>query len=608
MCGIVGYIGYKSAKEALIEGLKKLEYRGYDSSGIALFCNNELVVKKSAGKIVNLEKKLAEDPSLDGTVGIGHTRWATHGMPNDINAHPHTSEKVTLVHNGIIENYAKLKEQLISEGYVFTSDTDTEVMAHLINRYYKNLRDPILSIAKAVQKVKGSYALGIVFHDRPEQIYAVRCDSPLVVGLGKDENYIASDIPAFLNKTRNFCLIDEKEIAVLSREGVKIYDFDKMEIQKEVMTATWDVEAAEKGGYPHFMLKEICEQPKTLHATIAPRLVNGYKNILKAEIPDTSHIKRIKIVACGSAMHAGLFGKAAIEKLARVKVDVQIASEFRYCDPIFEDGDIVLIISQSGETADSLAALRLAKSKGIPVYAIVNVVGSSIAREADCTIYTWAGLEIAVATTKAFTAQVAILYMLALRLAYDKNQIDDETAKRLCDELEKIPELSKKVLSDEYIKNCQLMAAYNQSKHDLFFIGRGQDYAVCCEGSLKLKEISYMHSEAYPSGELKHGTISLIYDGVPCVAVSTDENVTEKTISNIKEVKARGADVLFVCTEGISHSPDFCDRVLEIPRFEQLFMPILAIIPLQLYAYYTALSKGCDVDKPRNLAKSVTVE
>ncbi len=608
MCGIVGYIGEKQASSILLEGLSKLEYRGYDSAGIAVFEDNKVKVEKSVGRLSNLVDKLKNDGTPIGCVGIGHTRWATHGEPSDVNSHPHASGKVTLVHNGIIENYMQLKQSFIGMGREFLSSTDTEVAAHLIDMYYEENADPCDAIIRAVGRLRGSYALAVMFSDIPNKLFAIRKDSPLIVGLGEGENYIASDIPAILNHTRRYYLINEDELAVLERDSVSIFDFDMNDItdKKEVSVANWDIEAAEKAGYPHFMLKEIHEQPKTLADTIHPRLVGGWENILRDEFPNTQEIKRLVIVACGSAMHTGLLGKYAIEKLARVQTDVFIASEFRYCDPILNEGDVVLLISQSGETADSLAALRLAKSRGIPVYAIVNVVGSSIAREADRVIYTWAGPEIAVATTKAYTAQVAVLYMMALRMALDRNTISEERAKAFAQGLSELPEKVREVLENEEL--YQRLASFNQNVHDMFFIGRGQDYALCCEGSLKLKEISYMHSEAYASGELKHGTISLITQGVPTLAAITEDALAEKTINNIKEVKARGAFVICLCKKGALEGADFYDEIIELPITDEMLMPIVGIVPLQTYAYYTAVCKGCDVDKPRNLAKSVTVE
>ena len=608
MCGIVGYAGDRQAAGILVDGLEKLEYRGYDSAGIAVFENGHICVEKAKGRLSNLEEKLRRDGVPVGNVGIGHTRWATHGEPSDINSHPHTHGRVTLVHNGIIENYLSLKHSLEAMGNVFTSETDTEVIAHLIDYYYSG--DPMDAIVRAVGRLEGSYALGVLFSDIPDRLFAVRKDSPLIIGVGSDGNFIASDVPAILAHTRKYYLIDQQELAVVSGAGVRIFDFGGNDItsEKTLMTADWDVEAAEKGGYAHFMLKEIHEQPDTLKRAILPHFACGLEGILKEEIPDTSGIKRLVIVACGSAMNAGLLGKYAIEKLARVPVDVCIASEFRYADPILGEGDVVVVISQSGETADSLAALRLAKSCGVPVYAIVNVVGSSIAREADNTIYIWAGPEIAVATTKAFTSQVAVLYTLALRLAIDRKTISDERANSLAEAMKSLPDVVAKTLTDDRIALYQHLASLNRSKHDFFIIGRGQDYAAGCEGAMKIKEVSYLHCESYAAGELKHGTISLITEGVPCLAIATDRSLVEKTVSNIKEVKARGGQVVFLCTEGLAKGQDFYDYAIELPETDGLLMPIVAIVPVQTYAYYTAVYRGCDVDKPRNLAKSVTVE
>ena len=565
-------------------------------------------MEKAKGRLSNLEEKLRRDGVPVGNVGIGHTRWATHGEPSDINSHPHTHGRVTLVHNGIIENYLSLKHSLEAMGNVFASETDTEVIAHLIDYYYSG--DPMDAIVRAVGRLEGSYALGVLFSDIPDRLFAVRKDSPLIVGVGSDGNFIASDVPAILAHTRKYYLIDQQELAVVSGAGVRIFDFGGNDItsEKTLMTADWDVEAAEKGGYAHFMLKEIHEQPDTLKRAILPHFACGLEGILKEEIPDTSGIKRLVIVACGSAMNAGLLGKYAIEKLARVPVDVCIASEFRYADPILGEGDVVVVISQSGETADSLAALRLAKSRGVPVYAIVNVVGSSIAREADNTNYIWAGPEIAVATTKAFTSQVAVLYTLALRLAIDRKTISDERANSLAEAMKSLPDVVAKTLTDDRIALYQHLASLNRSKHDFFIIGRGQDYAAGCEGAMKIKEVSYLHCESYAAGELKHGTISLITEGVPCLAIATDRSLVEKTVSNIKEVKARGGQVVFLCTEGLAKGQDFYDYAIELPETDGLLMPIVAIVPVQTYAYYTAVYRGCDVDKPRNLAKSVTVE
>ena len=608
MCGIVGYNGTRQAADILIDGLKKLEYRGYDSAGIAVFENGHVTVEKAKGRLANLEERLAANGTPVGNVGVGHTRWATHGEPSDINSHPHAYGRVTLVHNGIIENYLSLKRSLEAMGNVFVSETDTEVVAHLIDYYYNG--DPADAIIRAVGRIEGSYALGVLFEDIPDKLFAVRKDSPLIVGVGENECFIASDVPAILAHTRKYYLIEQQELAVLSPDGVCLYDFDGRDITagKELLTADWDVEAAEKGGFPHFMLKEIHEQPSTLERAIMPHFVDGIANILKEEIPDTSGIRRFVIVACGSAMNAGLLGKCAIEKLARIPVDVCIASEFRYANPILTEGDVVIVISQSGETADSLAALRLAKGQGVPVYAIVNVVGSSIAREADNTIYIWAGPEIAVATTKAYTSQVAVLYTLALRLAYDRGTVSRERIAKIAEDMKQLPALVADLLTEDRIAHYQHLASYNTNKHDFFIIGRGQDYATGCEGSMKIKEVSYLHCEAYAAGELKHGTISLITEGVPCLAIATDSALVEKTVSNIKEVKARGGQVLYLCTEGMAKDQDFYDFLIELPKTDEMLMPLLAIVPVQTYAYYTAVYRGCDVDKPRNLAKSVTVE
>ena len=603
MCGIVGYIGDKNSTKVLIDGLRNLEYRGYDSAGIAVFENNDIKVIKAKGRLANLEKKLDDEGSPTGICGIGHTRWATHGEPSDVNSHPHGSDRVVVVHNGIIENYMQLKEKLISRGYTFLSDTDTEVAAKLIDYHYKG--DPVEAITDALSRLKGSYALGIMFHDIPNTIYAVRKDSPLIIGLGEHENFIASDMPAILKYTREYYLIDENEIAILEADSVKIYSIDGDEIQKEKQTATWDVAAAEKGGYPHFMQKEMFEQPRALRDTILSRLKDGLPSVLE-NIANLKDIKNIRVVACGSAMHAGMIGKFAIEELSRVPVDVDIASEFRYRNPILGGEDLVIIISQSGETADTLAALRLAKSKGAHTVAIVNVVGSSIAREADSIIYTHAGPEIAVATTKAYSVQVSVMYIVGVKLALVKGLIDEAKAKELCETITSIPESVEKILATT--ENLQHLASIYQNAKNLFFIGRGMDFAISMEGSLKLKEISYIHSEAYPAGELKHGTISLIVDGTPVIAVATQKELYEKTISNVKEVKARGANVLLVCREGTIGAEAVADNVIYIPNLPNMFMPSPTVVALQLFAYYISVLRGCDVDKPRNLAKSVTVE
>ena len=608
MCGIEGYAGERQAAPVLLEGLEKLEYRGYDSAGIAVSDHGTVRIEKTKGRLKNLREKLRQDGTPPGTVGIGHTRWATHGEPSDVNSHPHTHGRVTLVHNGIIENERELRAAMEARGERFVSDTDTEVLAHLIDDYDHG--DPIDAIIRAIGRVEGSYALGVLFTDIPDRIYAARKDSPLIVGVGKGENFIASDIPAILPYTNQYYLIGQQELAVISKSTVQLLDFQGNDItaQKELMTADWDMESAEKGGYAHFMLKEIHEQPDTLKRLIQPQLTKPAESFFKDVLPDTTWIRRLVITACGSAWNAGLLGKHAIEKLARIPVDVCIASEFRYADPILNEGDALVVISQSGETADSLAALRLAKQRGIPVIGVVNVVGSSIAREADAAIFLWAGPEIAVATTKAFTAQVAVLYLLAMRLASERNRLTPKCRQVLTDAFGSLPEQIAGTLSEENVAQIQRLSSDNRSKHDFFILGRGQDYALGCEAALKIKEISYMHCESYAAGELKHGTISLITEGVPCLALVTDRTIADKTISNIREVKARGGHVICICPETLADKLDFCDATIRIPETKPMFLPLAAVIPVQLYAYYTAVCRGCDVDQPRNLAKSVTVE
>lgn len=605
MCGIVGYIGDKNCADVLLDGLASLEYRGYDSAGVAIYDNDEGVVKcvKTKGRLSALKEKLENEGTPNGTCGIGHTRWATHGKPSDKNAHPHSGNNVTIVHNGIIENYVSLKAELKEKGYDFSSDTDTEVAAKLIDYCYNG--DPIAAIKNAVSKIRGSYAFGILFHDIPDKIYAVRKDSPLIAARGCGENFIASDIPAILKYTRDYYLIEENEIAVMSRDDLKIVDVDGNEINKPLQKATWTVSAAQKGGYPHFMLKEIFEQPKAVKDTVSTRITENGIDFEGIEDGEFKDVERIHIVACGTAMHAGMVGKYIIESMARVPVEVDIASEFRYRNPILGKNDYLIIISQSGETADSLAALRLAKKMGIRTLAVVNVVGSSIAREADHVIYTWAGPEIAVASTKAYSVQLSVMYMLAGRIAYENGKIDDKSYAELRKHILTLPDYISEMLKTQ--ETCKKLADKYSKAQNIFFIGRGLDYAVSMEGSLKLKEISYVHSEAYAAGELKHGTISLIVDGMPVVAVAAQEELFEKTLSNIKEVKARGADVLLLCREG-EEGIDAADEIIQIPRIPGIFMPSLTVIPLQLFAYYMAVKRGCDVDKPRNLAKSVTVE
>lgn len=606
MCGIVGYVGQRQSASVLLDGLTKLEYRGYDSAGIAVLSQGKIVTIKTKGRLKQLEEKMNAEGVPQGTCGIGHTRWATHGEPSDINSHPHGNARLTIVHNGIIENYMELKEKLVRKGYDFQSQTDTEVVAKLLDYYYKG--DPMEAIRRLIAAIKGSYALGILFRDFPEEIFALRKDSPLIIGIGEGENFIASDIPAVLKYTRNYELIDENEIVRLTKDRVMVYNLDGDLVEKKMLTADWDVEAAEKAGYPHFMLKEIFEQPKALKDTVSPRLKENLPNFDNEGIPDSlfTDTRKIHIVACGTAMHAGMIGKNIIEHLARVPVDVQIASEFRYCNPILNENELMIIISQSGETADTLAALRLAKQRRVPTLAVVNVVGSSISREADYVIYTWAGPEIAVASTKAYTVQLGVMYLLAMQFALCKHTMTSEQVAKMGKTIQEIPQQMQQIL--EKTDDCKYYASRFQNASDLFFIGRGLDYAISLEGSLKLKEISYMHSEAYAAGELKHGTISLIDTDVPVIAVATQSNLYEKTVSNIKEVVTRGAKVLLVVKEGLPVDMSTARYVLSIPSAEDIYMPLLSVIPLQLFAYYTAVLRGCDVDKPRNLAKSVTVE
>jgi len=606
MCGIVGYIGRKNSVPILIEGLKKLEYRGYDSSGIAIINNKKLDILKCKGRLSMLEKKLAEE-KLSCTVGIGHTRWATHGEPSDVNSHPHISFKghIAVVHNGIIENYLKLKEFLQSKGVEFLSETDTEIIAHLIEYYYEG--NLVEAVFKAMTRLEGSYALGIISQEHPDEFIAVRKDSPLIVGVGKGENFVASDIPAILEHTRNIYLLNDNELVVLRKDGVEIYNKDGEEIKKEIYKVEWDVASAEKGGYEHFMLKEIFEQPKVIKDTINPRIKNG-KPELEFDLSkdELEKIEKIFIVACGTAYHAGMVGKYLIEKLARIPVEVDIASEFRYRNPVVNEKMLVIIVSQSGETADTLAALREAKKHGAKVVSVVNVVGSSIARESDNVLYTWAGPEIAVASTKAYTTQLSAMYLLAVDFALKKGTITKELASEIIEHLKLLPDKVAEVL--EHMEKIQYFASNHYNAKDIFFLGRGLDYTVALEGSLKLKEISYIHSEAYAAGELKHGTIALIEKGTLVVALATQKELFDKMLSNIKEVKARGAVVLAVAQEGDSEIEKVADFVLYIPQIQDVLSSILTVIPLQLFAYYIAVQKGCDVDKPRNLAKSVTVE
>ena len=606
MCGIVGYVGKRNAQNVLLDGLEKLEYRGYDSAGVALALDGGIRVVKSKGRLAELRKKLELQALAESGCGIGHTRWATHGEPSDVNSHPHSTPRVSIVHNGIIENYGILKERLIAKGYTFESETDTEVLVKLIDSCYEG--EPLQAIHEALSMVRGSYALAVLFRDFLDTVFAVKRESPLIVGWGEGENFVASDIPALLKYTRRYSVLEEGDLAVVTRECIRFYNEFAEPVEREILTADWDMEAAEKGGYPHFMLKEINEQPAAITATVSPRVEDGLPDLRIPELSDEKlrDIGTIHLVACGTAMHAGMVGKAAIETLARVPAEVDIASEFRYRDPILNKNDLVIIISQSGETSDTLAALKLAKSRGVPVLAIVNVVGSSIARAADYVLYTYAGPEIAVASTKAYMVQMCVLYLFALRLAYARGAQTEAETRRLTAELLRASEVIKPRLAD--CEQIKYLASRFVNTQSCFFIGRGFDYSLSLEGSLKLKEISYVHSDAYAAGELKHGTISLITDGVPVIALATQKKVYEKTISNVKETKSRGAKVLLFTTKDAVVPDGVADYVVRLDDYDDLLMPLQLIVPLQLFAYYMAVLRGCDVDKPRNLAKSVTVE
>lgn len=608
MCGIVGFVGKKEASPILVEGLSKLEYRGYDSAGVAVLDDGEIKVRKFKGRLKNLADDLEQSP-LKGSMGIGHTRWATHGEPSDINSHPHTNENATIsvVHNGIIENYIKLREWLKGKGYEFYSETDTEVIPNLVDYYYKG--DLFEAVVKATSKMEGSYAIGVICKDEPDKIVAVRKDSPLIVGVGKEEYFIASDIPAVINHTREVYLLEDKEFVIMTRDGIEIKTEDGEVVDKDIYHVTWDVDAAEKGGYEDFMLKEIHEQPKAIKDTLTSRVIKN----TKVQLDDIDFTKeeleafdRVFIVACGTAYHAGLVGKTIIEKLAKIPVEVDIASEFRYRDPLITENSLLIVVSQSGETADTLAVLRDAKRIGARVLAITNVVGSSVSREAHHVVYTWAGPEIAVASTKAYETQLIAMYILGIYFGEIKGTIDNELSEALKEELMNLSEKVKEILTQK--EKLQKYASKNYMDKDVFFLGRGLDYAVALEGSLKLKEISYIHSEAYAGGELKHGTIALIEDGTPIIALLTDEKLKDKMISNIREVVTRGAKILGIANEGDNEAKEVCDDVIYIPKTNALLTPVLSVVPLQLLAYYMAKQKGCDVDKPRNLAKSVTVE
>lgn len=608
MCGIVGYLGNKKAAEILVEGLSKLEYRGYDSAGVAVIEDGNVDVKKCKGRLANLEDKLSQHV-LNGNIGIGHTRWATHGEPSDVNSHPHTNgdETIAVVHNGIIENYLVLREWLTSEGYKFQSETDTEVIPHLVDYYYEG--DLLDAVMKAVKRMEGSYAVGVICKNEPDKLIAVRKDSPLIVGVGEGESFIASDIPAVLNYTREVYLLEDNEFVLIDEKGVTILDENKQKVEKEIYHVTWDADAAEKGGYEHFMLKEIHEQPKAIKDTLTSRVVKGQKisldsiTLTKEQIAD---IDKIYIVACGTAYHAGLVGKTAIEKLAKIPVEVEVASEFRYREPLINEKTLMIVISQSGETADTLAALRLAKAENARVIAVTNVVGSSVSREADDVLYTWAGPEIAVASTKAYVTQLIAMYIIALYLAENKGSVRASEIEKIKCGLLNLSEKAAEVLNHkDLIKDFGKKICMDK---DLYFLGRGLDYAVAMEGSLKLKEISYIHSEAYAGGELKHGPIALIEEGTKVIALATEEQLFDKMLSNIKEVKTRGANVIGIAMEGHEIIEKTVDSAIYIPRVKALLAPVLSVIPLQLLSYYVSIEKGCDVDKPRNLAKSVTVE
>ena len=611
MCGIVGYVGKNQAPSILIDGLSKLEYRGYDSAGVAVHDGENINILKTKGRLSNLVKLIIENP-LTGNIGIGHTRWATHGAPSDINSHPHMSEDkmIAVVHNGIIENYMDIKENLSAEGYNFVSETDTEVIAHLIDKYYKECKDFEDAVFKAVECLEGAYAIGIICKDCPEKLIAVRKGSPLVIGKGNGENFIASDIPALLNYTREVYFLEEDEVAVLTKDSITIYDKERNVVNRDIYHVTWDIEAAEKSGYAHFMLKEIHEQPKIVRETILKRIPENGNGIelenIKLDKEDLENIDRIYVVACGTAYYAGLVGKKKKKKICRIPVISEVASEFRYKDPILDDRTLLIVVSQSGETADTLEALRIAKRNGARVLAIVNAVGSSIAREADDVFYILAGPEIAVASTKAYSAQVAAMYILTCHIAVKLGKMSCEEFKAVKDELYKLPSKIELILQKESVEK-KLAAKYKDVKN-VFFIGRGLDYLVSQEGSLKLKEIAYLHSEAYAAGELKHGPIAMIDENTLVVAIATQEELIEKTISNIKEVKARGAKTMAIAMKGNTKIADVADDVIYIPRTMGMLAPVLANIPNQLFAYYMALNLGTDIDKPRNLAKSVTVE
>ncbi|MBN2879544.1 MAG: glutamine--fructose-6-phosphate transaminase (isomerizing) [Clostridia bacterium] len=610
MCGIVGYIGEKKSTDVLLDGLSKLEYRGYDSAGVAVLSGDKMEIRKKKGRLKVLGDDLIKMP-IEGGMGIGHTRWATHGAPSDENAHPHAtaSGDIAVVHNGIIENYMKLKDYLGTKGYTFVSQTDTEVIAHLIDHYYEG--SLYEAVQEAMKRLEGSYALAVISKKDPDELIAVRKDSPLIIGLGEGENFIASDIPAILAYTRNVYLLNDDEVARVRKDGVDVFDKYGIPVQHDIFKVDWDVEAAEKGGYQHFMIKEIHEEPKALKDTLSPRITKEGEIDLKNL--DISHrkiknIQKIVIVACGTAYHAGLVAKYAFEEKLRIPVEIDIASEYRYRNPIVGPDDLYIIISQSGETADTMAAMRMAKKEGAQILAITNVVGSTLSREADYVMYTWAGPEIAVASTKAYTTQLLCLYLLMLEFGKVRGAIDELDYAAYITELKAIPAKAAEIITEDSIKQIMKSAHKHCTVEDTYFLGRNLDYAVALEGSLKLKEISYIHSEAFPAGELKHGPIALIEDNTLVITIATQERLFEKTVSNIKEVKARGAYVLAITTEKADLIRDLADEIILVPETMNIFMPILSVIPTQLFAYYCSVERGIDVDKPRNLAKSVTVE
>ena len=614
MCGIVGFIGQEQAAPILLDGLAHLEYRGYDSAGVAVIsAQGKLQVEKAVGRLRVLSEQIHGGADLEGCIGLGHTRWATHGAPNIINSHPHVSEngKFAVIHNGIIENYVEIKEFLIGQGIRFKSETDTEVVAQLLEFYYNECHDFLEAVGRVLRRIEGAYALGMLCADCPDRIIAARKDAPLLLGYGKGCNFLASDVTAIIKHTRDVAYMEDGEVAVLTREGIEVYDALEQKVEKKHFTIDWEVSAAEKGGYQHFMLKEIMEQPEALRRAISPRIKDGRVvfDDLKLPVEKMREFTRIFIVACGSSYHVGMIGKYNLEHLLRRNVEVVLASEFRYSDPIVDDKSLVIVISQSGETLDTMAALREAKKRGGYILSIVNVVGSSIARESDDVLYTWAGPEIAVATTKAYSTQLAVLDMIGLAFGEALGTVKKEEYDEAVAELQKLPEKMEQFLASESCEAIPKYASQYFNHNSVFFIGRNLDYALGLEGSLKLKEISYIHSEAYASGELKHGTISLIEDGTLVIALGTYAPLFDKAMSNVVEVKARGADVLALATE--SHRGEMAktvENVITIPDTAQMLLPSLGVVPLQLLAYYIALQRGCDIDKPRNLAKSVTVE